>query len=214
MTGLIGKKIGMTRIFDADGGQIPVTVLGVGPCHVLQRKTIARDGYEALQLGYGVQKEQRVSRARKKHCSNAGAPPMRVIREFRVDADCATAQGEQLTVAQCFTEGDLVDVAGVTKGKGFAGVLRRYNMAGGAKSHGGHSKRRPGSIGNSATPSRVQKGKSMPGHMGHDNVKQRNLRIVKIDPDEHLLLVRGAVPGPNGATVIIREALKKTRRSV
>ncbi len=213
MTGLIGEKIGMTRVFDADGGQIPVTVLRAGPCHVLQRKTRARDGYEALQLGYGVQKEQRVDRARKNHCAAAGAPPLRAIREFRVDADCAAAQGEQVTVDQCFAEGDWVDVAGVTKGKGFAGVLRRHNMGGGVVSHGGHSKRRPGSIGNSATPARVQKGKSMPGHMGHVKVKQRNLKVIKIDPDQHLLLVHGAVPGPNGAMVMICEALKKTRRS-
>ncbi len=213
MSGLIGTKIGMTRVFDADGGQVPVTVLAVGPCYVLQRKTRARDGYEALQLGYGVQKEQRVTRARKNHCAKAEAPPLRVVREFRVEADCETAAGEQLTVDQCFREGAMVDIEGVTKGKGFAGVLRRHNMAGGVKSHGGHSKRRPGSIGNSATPSRVQKGKRMPGHMGHVRAKQRNLQIVKVEADEHLLLVRGAVPGPNGATVIIREALKRTRPS-
>ncbi len=213
MMGLIGKKIGMTRIFDADGAQVPVTVLALGPCVVLQRKTRATDGYEALQLGYGEQKEHRVTRARKGHCARAGAPPLRVVREFRVAEDCAAKAGESLTVAQCFNEGDWVDVSATTKGKGFAGVMRRYHMAGGAMTHGGHSKRRPGSIGNSATPSKVQKGKHMPGHMGHLHVTQRNLKVVKIDSDAHLLLVRGAVPGPNGATVTVREALKQARRS-
>lgn len=213
MTGIIGEKIGMTRVFDADGGQIPVTVLIAGPCHVLQRKTRARDGYEALQLGYGIQKEHRVTRARKRHCEAAKAPPVRVIREFRVRADCATQAGDRLTVDQCFTEGGWVDVSGVTKGKGFAGVMRRHHMGGGVTTHGGHSKRRPGSIGNSATPARVQKGKAMPGHMGHRHVKQRNLKVVKVDSDRNLLLVRGAVPGPNGSMVIIREALKKARQS-
>lgn len=213
MTGIIGEKIGMTRVFDADGGQIPVTVLIAGPCHVLQRKTRARDGYEALQLGYGVQKEHRVTRARKKHCERAKAPPARAISEIRVADDCAIRAGDRLTVDQCFSEGGWVDVSGVTKGKGFAGVMRRHRMGGGVTTHGGHSKRRPGSIGNSATPARVQKGKAMPGHMGHRKVKQRNLRVVKVDPKQNILLVRGAVPGSNGSIVFIREALKKARQS-
>ena len=208
MQSIIGKKLGMTRVFDEDGNQIPVTVLEVGPCPVLQRKTVDSDGYDAVQIAYEEQKESRVSKARLGVFKKAGVNPHRIIQEFRVDASDETAVGDVLTVA-AFEGVSHVDVTARTKGRGFQGVVKRHGMATGRMSHGGHSRRRPGSIGCSSYPARVIKGKKMPGHDGHKVVTTQNLKLVKAVEEDGVLLVCGAVPGPAGGLVTVNKALKK-----
>lgn len=208
MQGLLGKKIGMTRVFLEDGRQVPVTVLEVGPCVVLQRKTKASDGYEAIKLGFGTQKEHRIAKPLLGQFKAAGMAPCRFIHEFAAEEGDAYKPNDTITV-ELFQGVSHVDILGVTKGKGFAGVVRRYRMRGGPITHGGHSKRRVGSIGCRSYPGRVHKGKRMPGHMGSVNVTVQNLRVVGVRGPDNLLLVGGAVPGPAGAVVVIRKALKK-----
>ncbi len=208
MQGIIGKKLGMTRVFDEDGKQVPVTVLEVGPCPVLQRKTAASDGYDAVQVAFEGQKESRVAKPQLGEFKKAGVAPHRIIQEFRVEATDETAVGDVIT-ASIFAEVGHVDVTARTKGRGFQGVIKRHNMAQGRMSHGGHSRRRPGSIGCSSYPARVIKGKKMPGHFGYVVVTTQNLKVVKVSDEDGVLLVRGAVPGPSGGLVTINKALKK-----
>lgn len=200
--------MGMTRFFDGAGQQVPVTVLEVGPCVVLQRKSKEKDGYEALQVGYGQIPERRATKALLGRCKAANAAPLDVIREFTVETGDEFKVGDTITAA-IFDKVPFVDVTGVTKGKGFQGVMRRHRMSGGPMTHGGHSKRRGGSVGCRELPGRVHKGKRMPGHMGNVRATQTNLKVVQVRPDDNLLLVRGAVPGAVGAVVSITKAKRK-----
>ena len=208
MQTLIGKKIGMTRVYDDAGKQVPVTVVQVGPCTVIQRKSAKPDGYEAVQIGFEEQKESRLTRPQQGHFKKAGAKPQKVLREVRVDAAEAAKAGDVLT-AQMFDGVKFVDVLGHTKGRGFQGVVRRFKFAGGRASHGGGWNRKPGSIGNREWPARVFKNKKLPGHMGSVDITTQNLRVVKVLADDHALLLEGAVPGPMGGIVLVRKAIKK-----
>ena len=202
MKGIIGKKLGMTQLFDQESGVVtPVTVIEAGPCPVVQVRTPDVDGYSALQLAYGEIKERKLSKPEVGHLKHAGVAPHRHLIEFR-DAD-GFAAGETVTV-EAFEVGDRVKVSGRSKGKGFAGTIKRHNFGRGPKSHGSHNVRAPGSIGASATPSRVFKGIRMAGHMGDERVTQRGLRVAEIDAERNLLLIAGAVPGSVGGIVEIR----------
>ena len=208
MQTLIGKKIGMTRVYDENGVQVPVTVVQVGPCTVVQRKTTEKDGYEAAQIGFGAQKSQRLAKPQQGHFKKAGAEPQKVLREVRLaDGDDAKV-GDVLTAA-VFEGVKFVDVLGKTKGRGFQGVIKRYKMAGGRETHGGAWTRRPGSIGNREWPARVFKNKKMPGQMGAVEVTTQNLRVVKVLAEDNALLLEGAVQGPAGGIVLVRKAIKK-----
>jgi large subunit ribosomal protein L3 len=207
MEGLIGKKIGMTQVYDADGKRTCVTVLEVGPCPVVQLKTLEKDGYVAAQIGFGAQKAQRLAKAQQKHFEKAGVEKMRLLKEFALDEGETLEVGQAVTVAN-FEGVKYVDVTGVTKGKGFAGVLKRYNFAGGNMTHGGHSKRRTGGLAARDLPGWIEKGKKMPGHMGVVNSKAVNLEIVAIRPEDNAILVKGSVPGARNGTVIVRKSLK------
>jgi large subunit ribosomal protein L3 len=208
MQGLIGKKIGMTQVWDAQGKRVAVTVLEAGPCPVVQVKAPAKDGYAAAQLGFGPQQARRLSKAEATRYQKAGVEPCRTLREFRLEKDEALQVGDQVTVG-IFEGVAQVDVSATTKGRGFAGVVRRHRMAGGPMTHGGHSKRRIGGIGARDLPGWVHKGKRMPGHMGAVTRKARNLAVVQVRKDDNLLLVRGAVPGPVGGVVVIKKSLQK-----
>ena len=208
MEGLIGRKVGMTQVYDDKGHQIAVTVIEAGPCPVVQVKTPDTDGYRAAQLGFDEQKPKRLSKAMVKHFEKAGVKPCKVTKEFALDEGEEVKAGDAVTVSM-FDGVKYVDVTGVTRGRGFAGVFRRYRIGGGPMTHGGHSKRRIGSIGARDLPGWVEKGKRMPGHMGAVNRKARNLAVVQVRGEDNLLLVAGAVPGPKGGLVIIRKALKK-----
>lgn len=212
MTGLIGKKIGMTQVFDEAGNQVAVTVLQVGPCTVVQRKEAKKDGYDAVQLGFEPQKEHRLTRAVKGHLKKAGVEPCRVLREVRLASGEDAKVGDKLTVA-VFKGVDFVDVTGVTKGRGFQGVVKRHRMGGGPAAHGSMAHRRPGAIGNRAQPGRIWKNKRMPGHMGNVQVTCQNLKVVEVREDDNLLLVRGAVPGANGSLVMVSKAVKKASKT-
>jgi large subunit ribosomal protein L3 len=209
MKSLIGKKLGMTQIFDDEGRRVPVTVIEAGPCSVVQRKTDATDGYEAIQIGFCEQKEHRVSKPLLGHFKKAGVAPTRELAEVIVSADDETKAGDTLTAA-VFEDIGFVDVVGVTKGKGFQGVVKRHGFGGGRASHGGKSRlRSPGSIGMCEHPARVFKGKPMAGQMGNVNITVQNLKVVQVRAEENLILLKGAVPGANGSTIVLREALKK-----
>ncbi|MDA3923824.1 MAG: 50S ribosomal protein L3 [Kiritimatiellae bacterium] len=208
MEGLIGKKIGMTQVFDDQGRRIPVTVIEVGPCPVVQVKTTETDGYNAVQLGFEEQKPHRMTKSMLKHFEKATVKPCRITREFPLAEGEEVKAGENVTVG-IFDDVKYVDVSGISKGRGFSGVIRRYRFAGGQQTHGGHSKRRVGSIGACEFPGEVQKGKKMPGHMGSVNRKARNLTVVQVRGEDNLLLVRGSIPGPKNGVVIIKKALKK-----
>ncbi|QHI68255.1 50S ribosomal protein L3 [Tichowtungia aerotolerans] len=209
MKSLIGKKLGMTQIFNDEGQRVPVTVIEAGPCSVVQRKTQETDGYEAVQIGFSEQKEHRVNKSLLGHFKKAGVAPTRELAEVIVSAEDETKAGDMLT-AGVFEEVQFVDVIGKTKGKGFQGVVRRHGFAGGRASHGGKSTLRvPGSIGQCEFPARVFKGKKMAGQMGNTNITVQNLKVIQVRPEENLVLVKGAVPGANGSTVVLREALKK-----
>ena len=209
MEGLIGKKIGMTQIWDADGVRVPVTVIEAGPCPVVQVKTTEKDGYEAVQLGWGSQKASRLSKAEVAHCAKAGLEtPVRVLREFKADAGEEVKAGDVYTVS-VFENIGYVDVIGTSKGHGFQGVMKRWNFQGGPMTHGSHTKRRPGSIGMRQDPGSVEKGHPMPGHMGARRVTTQNLKVVQVRPEQNIILVKGAIPGPNGGMVIVRKSIKK-----
>jgi len=207
VTGLIGKKIGMTQLFTADGTVQPATVLKAGPCVVSQVKTVDTDGYEAVQLGFVDSKPTKENKPTTGHFKKAGAAPVRVQREVRVKAGGeAPKLGDQIGVG-IFADGERVDVIGTSRGKGFHGVVKRHHLAGGRATHGSMFHRAPGSIGASSFPSRVIRGMRMAGHMGADRVTVRNLRVLKVDADNNLLLVEGAVPGGPNAVVVIRKAV-------
>jgi len=209
MEGLIGTKKGMTHVWDKAGNRVAVTVIEAGPCPVVQVKTQARDGYEAVQLGYGPQKASRLPKAEAARFEKAGIEtPCRMLREFRADAGETLQPGDVVTAA-LFEGVTHVDVIGTSKGRGFAGVMRRWGFHGGPKTHGAHNKRRPGSIGMRQDPGSVRKGHKMSGHMGNRRVTTQNLVLVDVRADENVLLVSGAVPGPVGGTVIVRKAVKK-----
>ena len=209
MTGLIGKKIGMSQLFDETGNVIPVTVVETGPCVVVQKKDVSKDGYNALQLGFGTQKNQRVNRPLRGHMAKAEKGSFRVLREFRVDDVSGYEVGQELKVADFVQPGDLVDVTGTSKGRGFAGVMKRWDFGGFSRTHGTHEYfRHGGSIGNRSYPGKVFKGKRMAGHWGNERVSIQNLRVVEVRADENLLLVKGAVPGANGGLVLVRRAVK------
>jgi large subunit ribosomal protein L3 len=205
--GILGIKLGMTQVFSDDGTAVPCTVLQAGPCVVVQRRTKDKDGYEAVQLGLvEFIKPQRVNKALTGHFKKAGVAPMRYVKEVRLeDSKEETRPGDRVLV-DGFQIGEYVDVTGVSKGKGFQGGVKRWHYAGGDSTHGSMFHRAPGGIGASSFPSRVWKGQHFPGHMGNEQKTSKNLRVVKIDPEENLLLVRGAVPGPAGAYIFIRKA--------
>ena len=208
MDGLIGKKIGMTQLFMDDGRAVPVTLVKAGPCVVVQKKTDATDGYDALQIGL-VEKisPRRVTKARRGHFDKAGLPPCRILREFRVAGDDEINVGDTVK-ADIFKDKDLVDVTGTSRGKGFAGVIKRHGFGGGRATHGSMFHRAPGSIGQSASPSRVFKGMRGPGQMGARRRTTKNLEIVKVDAERDLLFVHGAVPGPPDGYLIIQRSKK------
>ena len=207
MKGLIGKKLGMTSIYDDKGAAVPVTVLEVGPCVVVQRKDEARDGYSAVQLGYAEQKDQRLNKPKLGHYKK-GVEAHSVLREFRVTADTEVTVGDVVDV-RAFEEVNFVDVVATGKGRGFQGVVKRYDFGGGRASHGGGWLRRTGSIGMCEFPGRVFKGKKMPGHMGSKRVTTQNLKVMQVRADENLILIKGSIPGANGGIVTVKEALKK-----
>jgi large subunit ribosomal protein L3 len=207
MKGLIGKKVGMTQLFDDSGKAVPVTVIKAGPCYVTQVRTLDQDGYSAVQLGYEETKPQRLTGGELGHLKKHDLPSLRFLREFRTDE--VLEEGEKLTV-EVFAEGERVDIVGKSKGRGFAGVVKRYGFSGGPKTHGQSDRQRaPGSIGAGSTPGRVFKGKRMPGRMGNDTVTSQNLLISRIDPENDIIAVRGSVPGPKDGLVIIKEARKQ-----
>lgn len=208
MKGLIGKKMGMTNVFDGEGRQIPVTILECGPCVVLQHKERGIDGYEAIQLGYADARENKLSRAETGIFRKIGIAPKKYRHEFACEEGDNLNVGDVVTV-KLFEGVGYVDVSGVTKGKGFQGVVRRHHMGGGPMTHGGHSKRRVGSVGCRELPGRIHKGKRMPGHMGHVHITQQNLKVIQVHPEENVILVGGAVPGPRGAIITMKKALKK-----
>lgn len=206
MKGILGQKIGMTQIFGDDGQVIPVTVVKAGPCLVVQRKTTEADGYEAVQVGLVEDSAPRyVAKPLQGHYDKAGVAPMRNLEEFRTDADDPAQAGDQLK-ASVFEENDYVDVVGTSKGKGFQGVIKRHGFGGGRATHGSMFHRAPGSVGQSAYPSRVFPGMRFPGHMGARRVTVKNLQVVKVDEDENLIYLRGAVPGARNSYVTLREA--------
>jgi len=202
MPAILAKKLGMTQLFMEDGKVERVTVLEAGPCPVTAIRTFERDGYEAVQLAFGATKEKHLSRAELGHLRKADAPPMKHVVEFRDEAGELTV-GETVTV-DAFEVGHTVKVSGTSKGKGFQGTIKRHRFASGPKSHGSHNVRAPGSIGASATPSRVMKGLKSPGQMGNKRVTQRGLTVVQVDPERNLLVLRGAVPGPRNGVVEVR----------
>jgi large subunit ribosomal protein L3 len=203
MPAILAKKLGMTQVFQEDGSVARVTVLLAGPCPVTALRTSERDGYDAVQLAFGQAKEKHLTRAELGHLKKADAPPMRHLAEFRLDEPTELKLGGSVTV-ESFEVGSRVKVSGTSKGKGFQGTIRRHNFKSGPKSHGSHNVRAPGSIGASASPSRVFKGMRGPGQMGNKRVTQRGLEVVAVDVKENLLLLRGSVPGPRGGVVEVR----------
>ncbi len=208
--GLIGKKLGMTQVYNEQGVLVPVTVIECGPCTVISAKTVAKDGYSALQLGFGTRKAKNVSKAVLGNVKAAGleANPPAIIKEIRLDADPTQQPGDVLKV-DMFAADEFVDVTGTTKGRGFQGVVHRYHTAGGRASHGGAWTRRTGSIGACEKPGKIDRGHHMPGHQGDVNRTTQNLRVISVRPAENLLFVKGAIPGANGGFVFLKNAVKK-----
>ena len=205
---LIGKKIGMTQIFDEKGKVVPVTVVEAGPCVVSQVKTVETDGYEAIQMGFGDIKPKHVTKPLQGHFKKADVAPKRILKEFRFD-DCSAYELGQIIKADVFETGDKVDVTGKSKGKGYAGVIKRWNFARLKESHGtGPNARHGGSMGACSSPSRVWKGKKMAGHLGAEKVTVQNLAVVKIDAEDNLIAIKGAIPGANGGYVVIKDSVK------
>ena len=214
MVGLIGKKLGMTQVFNDKGELVPVTVIQAGPCTVVQAKTAGTDGYAAVQLGFGEKKAQRASKAYRNHCLKAGKGVFSVLREFRARDGEIYSVGQELTIESIFKAGDHVDVTGTTKGRGYTGVIKRHGFSGFPGSHGTHEYfRHGGSIGNRSYPGRVFKGKRMAGQYGNERVTTQNLEVVAVRSAEHVLLVRGAVPGARNGVVLIRAAAKEAPRA-
>ena len=206
--GIIGKKMGMTQIFDENGKVVPVTVVEAGPCTVVQKKTVESDGYVAVQLGYGDISAKKVSKPAKGHFDKADVAPKRTLREFRLDDISAMNVGDILK-ADVFAVGDRIDVVGTSKGKGYAGAVKRWNQHRLRESHGtGPVARHAGSMGSCSTPSRVFKGKRLPGHLGAERVTIQNLKVVKVDAENNLIAIKGAIPGPKGSVVCISDSVK------
>jgi large subunit ribosomal protein L3 len=203
--GIIGKKVGMTQVYAPDGKAVPVTVIQAGPCVVVQRKSKGKDGYSAVQVGLVEErKAKRLTKAAEGHFKKAGLPPCRVLREFRIEDGAEVKVGDKISVA-LFAPGDTISVSGISKGKGFQGVVKRHHFRGGDATHGSMFHRAPGSIGASAFPSRVLKGMRAAGHMGQDRVTVRNVLVVRVDEASNLLVVRGSVPGAGGGYLVIRK---------
>lgn len=207
--GLIGKKIGMTQIFDENGKVIPVTVVEAGPCAIVQKKTMENDGYEAIQVGFADKKVNKVTKPMRGHFDKADVAPKKVLREFRL-ADISAANVGDILKADVFAVGDRVDVVGTSKGKGTAGAIKRWNFSRLKETHGtGPNARHAGSLGACSSPSRVFKGKKLAGHMGHERVTVQNLDVVKVDVENNLIAIKGAIPGPKGGIVILADSVKK-----
>lgn len=204
---ILGKKIGMTQIFTEEGVLIPVSVIQAGPCHVVQKKTEEVDGYSAVQVGFEDKKENRSNKPEKGHFAKAGVPVKKHLKEFKLDSAAELNVGDTLTVEQ-FADGDVVDVTGTSKGHGFSGAIKRWGYHRGPMTHGSHYHRGPGSLGSASDPSRVFKGKKLPGQFGVDKVTIQNLDLIKIDTERNLLLVKGSIPGPKGGLVVVRNAVK------
>lgn len=204
---IIGKKIGMTQIFTPEGKLVPVTVVEAGPCPVVQKKTPGVDGYSAVQVGFGVKKAKRVTKPEKGHFAKSGVEPSRVLKEFKLDNAADMNLGDVIK-ADVFAEGDKVDVTGTSKGHGYAGTVKRFGTHRGPMAHGSKYHRGPGSLGACSTPSKVMKGKKLPGHMGVDKVTALNLEVVRVDAERNLLLIKGAVPGPRGGYVTVKNTVK------
>lgn len=207
MKGIIGKKLGMTQIFMEDGTRIPVTVVQAGPCVVTQKKTTDIDGYSAVQVGFDAMSASAATKPQLGHCTKSGHGVFRYLRELRIDGMSELCVGDMLTVEQ-FQAGDFIDVTGTSIGKGFQGVIKRWNFSGGRASHGSRFHRAPGSIGASATPSRVFKNKKMPGQLGNERVTVQRLQVVRVDVSENLLLIKGAVPGHRNNVILIKNSVK------
>lgn len=207
---IIGRKVGMTQIFDEKGNVIPVTVIEAGPCSVVQVKTVETDGYDAVQLGFGSVKENKLNKPEKGHFTKVKVTPVKHLREFRLSDVSNVKVGDEIK-ADVFTAGETVDIQGTTKGKGFQGVIKRHGQSRGPMGHGSMYHRRPGSMGSTSTPGRVYKGKNLPGHMGVETVTVQNLEIVKVDSDKNVLLIKGSVPGNKGAILKIRNSSKSTK---
>ena len=206
--GLLGKKLGMTQLFDETGKIVPVTVVEAGPCVVVQKKTVENDGYEAVQVGFADMKEKNVNKPMKGHCEKAGVTAKRFLKEFKLEDAASMNVGDEIK-ADVFAEGEKVDITGTSKGHGFAGAIKRHNQHRLKETHGtGPVHRHAGSMGACSDPSRVFKGKKLPGHMGCDTVTIQNLDVVCVDVEKNLLLVRGAIPGPKGGLVIVKSAVK------
>jgi large subunit ribosomal protein L3 len=208
-TALIGKKLGMTQVYAADGTLVPVTVIEAGPCPVLQVKTVDTDGYNAVQIGFGTRKGKNVPSALRGHLKKAGVEGVNRVREVRLPEAPQSEAGSSLTVGEVFQDEEKVDVIGMTKGRGFQGVVKRWNFSGGPASHGSMFHRRGGSYGMCQWPGKILKGKKMPGRFGGDQRTVQNLKVVKVIPEKNLILVKGSVPGPNGGNVLVRTAIKK-----
>lgn len=201
--GLLGKKVGMTRMYSEGGEVIPVTVIETGPCVVLQKKTVATEGYNAIQVGFGARKESRLTKPMVGHCKAAGKGGFYHVREFRVKDVNQYELGQEIKASDLFKAGDLIDIQATTKGRGFQGVVRRYGFKGGRATHGSMFHRAPGSIGCSAWPSRVVKGKKMPGHMGTNVVTKKNCMVIDVRPDQNVVVIKGGVPGAKQGLVKI-----------
>jgi large subunit ribosomal protein L3 len=208
LKGLLGKKLGMTRVFDGEGSAIPVTMIECGPCPVLQVKTMDKDGYNAVQIGFGSRKEKHASKANIGHCKKTGANPARIMKECRSKDPVELKAGQVLT-AELFAEIPVVDVIGYSKGRGFTGTIKRYHFKRGRETHGNKNHRSPGSVGNHTYPARVFPGKRLPGHSGDERVTIKNLKVIKIDVNKNLILVKGAIPGPANGYLFVKEAGKK-----
>jgi large subunit ribosomal protein L3 len=209
MTGLIGKKVGMTQFYNAEGNVIPVTVIQTGPCVVVQKKESTKDGYNAIQIGFGSKKNQRVNKPEQGHMAKAGKGAFEVLKEFRLHDVSQYQVGQEIKAADLFKAGDRIDVSGTSKGHGFTGVIKRWSFGGFPGSHGTHEYfRHGGSIGNRSFPGRVRKGKKMAGHWGNEQISVQNLEVVDIRPDDNLMLIKGAVPGAKQGIVVVRRAAK------
>jgi large subunit ribosomal protein L3 len=206
--GILGKKLGMTQVFVADGSRVSVTVVEAGPCTVVQKKTESTDGYNALQVGFSAKKTHRVNKPMMGHFKKADQGAFGCLRELAAENVDDYQVGDQITCDTVFKAGDVIDVTGTSKGKGFQGVIKRWGFSGGRATHGSKFHRAPGSIGMSATPARVQRGKKMPGQMGNARVTLQNLEIVEVRADQNLILVKGAIPGPNQGLVMLRKGVK------
>lgn len=208
MKGILGKKVGMTQIFDEKGVVIPVTVIEAGPCYVTQKKTKEKDGYSAIQLGFEEIPARKLNKPSRGHLDRSGTPPLRYLREFRTDDDNDLTEGQKIDVS-IFEVGDLVDVTGISKGRGFAGTVKRHGFGGGPKTHGQSDRQRaPGAISAGSTPGRVFKGKRMAGRMGNERVTVSGLEVVMVDPERNMLLVKGSVPGAREGKLIVKGARK------